>query len=134
MKTLEIEMIHDLVCSWCHIGYHNISRALEALLQAYHVEGRDISDLGVLVKVAKQVGLEEAVVIQSMTSDVINRHLQALSERVSHYNVRSVPAFVFNGSHFVSGSHTADFFARLIRSEFLSEENTQSEEKAQCPM
>lgn len=31
MKTLKIEMIHDVVCSWCHIGYHNLSRALETL-------------------------------------------------------------------------------------------------------
>ena len=31
MQTLKIEMIHDVVCSWCHIGYYNISRALESL-------------------------------------------------------------------------------------------------------
>ncbi len=31
MQTLKIEMIHDVVCSWCHIGYQNISKALERL-------------------------------------------------------------------------------------------------------
>jgi len=100
----------------------------QALLQAYHVEGCDISDLDVLTKVAKRVGMDEQAVIPAIRSDAVSRQLQDLSERVSRYNVRSVPAFIFNGSHFVSGSHSADYFERLIRSEFLPEE------KAQCPM
>jgi predicted DsbA family dithiol-disulfide isomerase len=28
MKTLKIEMIHDVVCSWCPIGYVNLQQAL----------------------------------------------------------------------------------------------------------
>ena len=31
MKTLKIEMIHDIVCSWCPIGYGNIKKALRHL-------------------------------------------------------------------------------------------------------
>ncbi len=31
MKTLKIEMIHDLVCSWCPIGYTNLKNALSNL-------------------------------------------------------------------------------------------------------
>lgn len=31
MKTIKIEMIHDFVCSWCHIGYHHLTAALEDL-------------------------------------------------------------------------------------------------------
>ncbi|NRB42211.1 MAG: DsbA family oxidoreductase [Pseudomonadales bacterium] len=31
MKTLKIEMIHDLVCSWCPIGYANLQQALNNL-------------------------------------------------------------------------------------------------------
>lgn len=29
MKRLEIEIIHDIVCSWCPIGYANLRQALE---------------------------------------------------------------------------------------------------------
>jgi predicted DsbA family dithiol-disulfide isomerase len=28
MKKLKIEMVHDVVCSWCPIGYRNIQKAL----------------------------------------------------------------------------------------------------------
>ena len=31
MKTLKIEMVHDLVCSWCPIGYANLQTALNNL-------------------------------------------------------------------------------------------------------
>ena len=31
MKTLKIEAIHDMVCSWCPIGYSNITKALRNL-------------------------------------------------------------------------------------------------------
>lgn len=30
-KKLKIEMIHDIVCSWCPIGYHNIKTAIKNL-------------------------------------------------------------------------------------------------------
>ena len=241
MQTLKIEIIHDVVCSWCHIGYQNISRALErlsnevsaeihylpfqlnpemgplgvditkhlcqrnqwsiaevmayrenlmektkelgvtidfskrtryystanahrfilaaenvglqrqihqALLQAYHVEGENISDIDVLVKTAEKIGLDEDMVNQAIESGAISQQLKAREERVRPYSVRSVPAFIFNGSRFVSGSHSADYFEQMIRSEFLgkgldkkldkelNEEliNEQTKENDPCPM
>lgn len=216
MQTLKIEMIHDVVCSWCHIGYHNISKALDrlsqrvsvdfhylpfqlnpeldsqgvditehlcrrnrwslaevmayreellkkteevgaiidfskrtryyntamahrlilaagnlgiqrqmhqALLQAYHVEGENISDRAVLKKVAKSIGIDGKAVDQALVSDAIGRKLLDLSERVRRYQVRSVPAFIFNENRLVSGSNSTEFFEQLIRSEFLAEDS-----------
>ena len=233
MQILKIEMIHDVVCSWCHIGYHNIGSALErlsnevsaeihylpfqlnpdidpqgvdivehlcqrnhwslakvmayrenliektkavgvtidfgkrthyyntdnahrlilaaengglqrqmhqALSRAYHVEGENISDIGVLVKAAKKIGLDEDMVNQAIGSGAISQQLKALVERVGRYRVRSVPAFIFNGDHFVSGSNSAHYFEQLIRSEFLEKElneeliNEQAKENVSCPM
>lgn len=31
MKTLKVEMVHDVVCSWCPIGYTNLKQALHNL-------------------------------------------------------------------------------------------------------
>lgn len=214
MQYLKIEMIHDVVCSWCHIGYHNISKALEnlsnevsaefhylpfqlnpelgpqgvditehlrqrnrwslaeamayrakllektyevgvtidfskrthyyntekahrlllvaesvgvqrkmhqALLYAYHVNGQNISDIGVLMNIAEGVGLTESVVAQAMESETISRKMQLLSERVDQFSVRSVPAFIFNEHQFVSGSNSVEFFEQHIRREFLTE-------------
>lgn len=222
MQTLKIEMIHDVVCSWCHIGYQNISRALErfsnevsaeihylpfqlnpnvgpvgvdivehlcqrnqwsiadvmayrknlmektkevgvtidfskrtryyntanahrlilaaenlglqrqiheALLQAYHVEGANISDIDVLVKTAEKIGFDQNRASQAIGSTVINQQLKALEERVRLYSLKSVPAFIFNGSRFVSGSLSVDYFEQLIRSEFLLKELNKEPDK-----
>lgn len=216
MQTLKIEMIHDVVCSWCHIGYHNISKALdrlshrvsvdfhylpfqlnpeldpqgvditehlcqrnqwslpeamayredlvkktkevgviidfskrtryyntamahrlilaagnlgiqrqmhEALLQAYHVEGENISDRAVLKKVAKSIGFAGEAVDQALLSDAVGRQLLDLSERVRRYQVGLVPAFIFNENHLVRGSNSTEFFEQLIRSDFLAEDS-----------
>lgn len=29
MKTLHIEMVHDATCSWCPLGYYNLTTALQ---------------------------------------------------------------------------------------------------------
>lgn len=225
MKHLKIEMIHDVVCSWCHIGYHNIQVALDrlsddvkvefhflpfqlnpglneegvditdhlrernqwsladalsyresllettrqmgvtidfskrtryyntasahrlllvaenagqqqqmhqALMQAYHVEGENISNLGVLINIAEQIGFDIKTVEQALFSVTIDRQIQALSQRVKSFTVKSVPAFIFNDHHVVSGSNSANFFEQLIRSEFLIDNTV--EEKSQCLM
>ena len=31
MTKLKIEMVHDIVCSWCPIGYNNIQTAIKNL-------------------------------------------------------------------------------------------------------
>lgn len=38
MTKMKIEMIHDLMCSWCPIGYSNLSKALEQLRGTIEVE------------------------------------------------------------------------------------------------
>lgn len=38
MRTLKIEMIHDLVCSWCPIGLRNVQQALRQLDEPVAVE------------------------------------------------------------------------------------------------
>lgn len=229
MQTLKVEMIHDLVCSWCHIGYHHISQALDrltgeveaefhylpfqlnpdldsqgvditehlclrnqwslaeamdyrarllqktkevgvtidfskrtryyntamahrlmlaagnhglqrqmhqALLQAYHVKGENISDVTVLKKIAESIGFDEAMVNQALISEAIDQRLSGLVSRINNFNVRSVPAFIFNENRFVSGSNSAEFFAQLIRSEFLTGDLAEEpvEEAIQCPM
>ena len=95
----------------------------QALLQAYHVEGENISDRAVLKKVAKSIGFDGEAVDQALLSDAAGRQLLDLSERVRRYQVRSVPAFIFNENRLVSGSNSTEFFEQLIRSEFLAEDS-----------
>ena len=57
MNTLEIEIVHDIVCSWCPIGYANLKQAIRNLKMEVNIrflpyelnpnmsnEGEDIDD------------------------------------------------------------------------------------------
>ncbi len=111
---------HRLILAAENVGLQR--QIHQALLQAYHVEGENISDIDVLVKTAEKIGFDKNRVIQAIGSTVINQQLKALGERVRLYSVQSVPAFIFNGSRFVSGSHSVDYFEQLIRLDFLIKE------------
>lgn len=213
MQQIKIEMIQDIVCSWCHIGIHNLNTALQnlsgevtadieflpyqlnpqlgaegiditehlrerngwtldeamdyrqnllaatesagvtidfsrrtryfntarahrlllaaqdiglqgelhkALLQAYHVEGSDISNTKVLVELGQSVGLSERFVMAAIESEKVAARLQQRMDRVQTFAVRTVPAFVFNEVQFVSGSNSVQFFQQFIQTEILN--------------
>ena len=40
MQTIKVEMIHDLVCSWCPIGFRNISEAANVVADTVGVDIR----------------------------------------------------------------------------------------------
>jgi len=60
-----------------------------ALLQAYHVAGENISDMGVLLKIAGRVGVTVDWVLQAMTSETVSRQMR-VCQRVSA-NMMCVP-------------------------------------------
>ena len=43
MKTIEIEMIHDIICSWCPIGYRNVVTAIRNLDGTLKDQGIEVS-------------------------------------------------------------------------------------------
>ena len=86
-----------------------------ALFTAHFTEGRNISDYDVLAEIAASVGLDKAE-----AAKVLNHGLYAVDVRqAEHYwqsaGVRSVPGFVINGKHFISGGQTADVFEKMLR-------------------
>lgn len=212
MKLIKIEMIHDLVCSWCHIGYHNISQALEVLsdeitvdfnylpfelnprlpetgvdiiehlcqrngwsqnqvmnyrrhllsqtkeagvvidfnrrthyyktakahrlliaakklglhrklhevlMNAYHVEGADIHNTSILLQLSEKVGFDQNRAEKALTSAALGNNIKRLANRVRHFKVASVPAFIFNEKIFISGSNSAKYFEQILRKNFL---------------
>lgn len=87
-----------------------------ALFKAHFTEGRNISDYDVLVEIAASVGLDAAeakkVLMDGLYADDVRK--------AEHYwqsaGVRSVPGFVIDRKHFISGGQTADAFEKMLRS------------------
>lgn len=88
--------------------------AVEAVLQAYFEQGRDIGELDILVDIAQQIGLPPGVVEPFLASpdgrgDVFmeNAHTHRLS-------INGVPCFVFDGSYGIAGAQDPDILVRMI--------------------
>lgn len=95
----------------------------EKLLHAYFIEGKDISDLDTLVKLAEGVGLSRPEVSCMLKDDkaYINE-VRADEEMAKQIEVRGVPFFVFNRKYALSGAQPVEAFLEVLQ-KVWSEEN-----------
>jgi predicted DsbA family dithiol-disulfide isomerase len=208
---LKIEMVHDIVCSWCPIGYNNIKAAInnlnidvdfhflpfelnpnmaetgesiasyfgrrlgwnadklleyqlslvttaakagvsidfskrshyyptrnahllmlwaekfnkqselnECLIKAYFKSGLDISNLTVLLNIAKELGLNRREANAALVSTELKQALDTKIKRYKAFNISSIPAFIFNESTLISGSNSVQYFENIL-STFINE-------------
>lgn len=204
-KNLRIEMIHDIVCSWCPIGYSNIKAAInnlnievdfhflpfelnpsmadlgepiadyfsrqfgwnegkllnyqqslvttaaesgvsidfskrthyyptknahllmhwaekfngqielnERLIKAYFKDGRDISNLSVLLNIAKELGFDRQATNTALNSTRLIKELDKKISRYKTFNISSIPAFIVNESSLISGSNSVQYFENTL--------------------
>jgi predicted DsbA family dithiol-disulfide isomerase len=87
---------------------------VDALFQAYFLEGRDIGESEVLADIADAVGLDASAILKMLNSDT---DLASISERDSEsrkMGVNSVPTFIVGGQHAVPGAQPTDLWIKVI--------------------
>ena len=93
-----------------------------ALLQAYHTDGKDPSDHGVLIDAAQSVGLDAAQAREILASRRFADEVRAEEHEYQAMGIQSVPAIIFNRRYLVSGGQPAEVFEQAIR-QIVSEAN-----------
>jgi len=91
---------------------HELKRAL---LRAYHGQGRDPSDRGVLIATAAAVGLDGARAAQILDSDEFAPEVRAEEQQWLRAGIHSVPAVVVNRRHLISGGQPPEVFEQALR-------------------
>ena len=86
----------------------------EALMAAYFVDVRDVSDHAVLREVAVGVGLDAAEVDGVLGSDRYRDAVTADVEQARAYGAGGVPFFVLEGAYAVSGAQSTEVFAQVL--------------------
>lgn len=205
MTKIHVEVVHDLVCSWCPIGYRNLQVALQnlnfdaqisfipfeinpemngrgelieyfferrfswskhrikayqtsllktakqagvdinfdkrvryfntnkahrlmylakkydkhimlndVLADAYFTHGENISNEQVLLRLGQQVGLDVNAVEHVLKSDAADEQFKLSAERLKTLGLDSVPAFIVNGQHILSGSNSVVYFENAL--------------------
>lgn len=87
----------------------------ERLLKAYFVESMDISDYEVLTKLAEEVGLNGAKVMDILETGRYEAEVRRDEEEASKLNITGVPYFVFNNKYAVSGAQPKEVFLRALK-------------------
>ena len=106
-------------------GTHGVQDALvEALFQAYFIDGADLTDSAQLTRIAVSAGLPQAQVEACLASDSTRRRIEAADHHARAIGVEGVPFFIFNRRLAVSGAHEA---------QTLLEAMLQAESTAQAP-
>jgi predicted DsbA family dithiol-disulfide isomerase len=86
----------------------------ERLLQAYFIEGADISNQAVLAGMAADVGMRAYDTLEALESDHGVELLEAELQSAAEIGVTAVPTFVFNGEFGLPGAQDPEVFVRVL--------------------
>jgi predicted DsbA family dithiol-disulfide isomerase len=96
----------------------------EALLKAYHGEGKDPSNHDVLVETAQSVGLDAARARAILQGNDYADEVRAEEREFQTMGIQSVPSIIFNQKYLVTGGQPAEAFEQAIQ-QILAETQAQ---------
>jgi predicted DsbA family dithiol-disulfide isomerase len=76
----------------------------EALMQAFFVDGLDLTDAGTLVRVASQAGLDRKEAEAALADEALRRAVAEEEDKARAMGVNGVPFFIFNKRLAVEGA------------------------------
>ena len=87
----------------------------EALLQAYHGNGKDPSNHEVLLEAAQSVGLDATQGRRVLESGEYGDEVRAEVAEFQSMGINSVPSIIFDNRYLVSGGQPAEAFLQIVR-------------------
>ncbi|HUC67178.1 MAG TPA: DsbA family oxidoreductase [Stellaceae bacterium] len=83
---------------------------VEALFQAYFIDGRDIGNRGTLAEIAGEVGLDHRAAALWLDSPADRAEVLAEDRGARRLGINAVPCFIFDRHYAVSGAQDPEFF------------------------
>lgn len=87
----------------------------QALLRAYHGEGRDIADGEVLAAIAGEAGLEAKDAARVLETDAFADEVRAQERFYRELGITAVPSVIFDDRHLVQGGQPVATFVQALR-------------------
>lgn len=87
---------------------------IDAIYDAYFVDGKDIGNLDVLVGLAKSVGLDDEAIRTRLTGDEAHQTVLMEAAQAQQMGVTGVPMFVFDNTFAVSGAQPPEVLLQVI--------------------
>ena len=107
---------------------------VEKLFERYFMEGSDISDQEVLLKIADETGLDYDLVAELLDSD---KDVEAIQDENKHYleiGVTGVPCFIIDKKYVVMGAQETETFLQMFeQAEAREHEEAEKEDEDDMP-
>ncbi len=87
----------------------------EAVFRAFFTDCRDIGDRGIILEIAKGVGLDAAALDAALEGGTYHSRLQATTRKAKANGFSAAPTFVIDGYGSVSGAQPIDTFRTILR-------------------
>jgi predicted DsbA family dithiol-disulfide isomerase len=104
---------HRLILLAGHDGAQNA--VVDALFQAYFIEGRDVGETSVLVEIATQAGLDQERALKFLQSTVGADEIRSQEQSAMNAEISGVPTFILDGEVIFSGAVGAEAMAIYLR-------------------
>lgn len=106
---------HRLLHLALQVGGPALQRTLkEALLEAYFVQAKDVTDRVLLEEICAGVGLDPEAVRRVLAGDDFDAEVQADIDQARVYGASGVPFFVVDGRYGISGAQPTEVFAGAV--------------------
>jgi predicted DsbA family dithiol-disulfide isomerase len=96
------------------------SEMKERLMQGYFTEGVAIGERAELVRLAVEIGLDEAEVKAMLSSDRFATEVRADEARARAFGISGVPFFAIDERYGVSGAQPADVLLDVLRQAYVN--------------
>lgn len=111
-KTPNTLDAHRLI-HWAGIEGHQ-NAVVDALFNAYFVEGRDIGDKDVLADIADSCGMDASVVLRLLATDEDRVEMVERDAAARGMGVTSVPTFIVASKHAVPGAQPTELWLQVL--------------------
>ncbi|TXK84455.1 DsbA family oxidoreductase [Paenibacillus sp. N3.4] len=107
----------------------------ELLFHAYFSDSKNLSDLNTLADLAAEAGLDREEALSMLAGNQFTEEVRAEEEDGRHLGIRSVPFYVINRKHAVSGAQPSSVFLNALKKAWDDQQPLQiinSESEAAC--
>jgi predicted DsbA family dithiol-disulfide isomerase len=84
------------------------TQVVEALFEAYFVQGQDLTQAQVLSDIAVSAGMAQEMVQLALSDTVLHEQIRASDQAAREMGITGVPFFIFNRKVGVSGAHESE--------------------------
>ncbi|MBA3930247.1 MAG: disulfide bond formation protein DsbA [Xanthomonas sp.] len=106
---------HRLLYWAGELGANQQHALKRALLQAYHGEGRNVSDRDTLVDIAAAAGLDAGEARRILEAGTYAAQVREREHFYQQHGIRAVPSVIFNDRQLVQGGQPPEVFEQALR-------------------